>query len=148
MPTATSTIEINVPPGVLMEVITDFEAYPSFVTDIQSARVVSHDVAEGREVWNVAFTLNMIRRLNYTLRLERRGQESVRWSLVEGSFRTNEGGWTLTPLDHGTRTLATYVVDLDVGMFIPGSVMKTLIQHNLPSTLAAFKARAEARAAS
>ncbi len=148
MPAATSTIEINVPPAVLMAVITDFEAYPSFVTDMQSARVLSHDVGEGREVWNVAFSLNMIRKLSYTLRLERRGLESVRWSLAEGSFRTNEGGWTLVPLDSGARTRATYEVDLDVGMFIPGSVMKTLIQHNLPSTLAAFKARAEARASS
>ncbi len=148
MPAASTTIEINVPPAVLMGVITDFEAYPSFVTDMQSSRVVSHEVEGEREVWTVAFTLNMIRKLSYTLRLERRGQESVRWSLVEGSFRTNEGGWTLAPLDGGARTLATYEVDLDVGMFIPGSVMKTLVQHNLPSTLAAFKARAEARAAS
>jgi coenzyme Q-binding protein COQ10 len=148
MPAARHTLDIDVSPAVLMAVITDFAAYPTFVTDMQSAEVRSHEGDADHDVWTVAFALHMIRKLTYTLRLERQGVERLRWSLVEGSFRTNEGGWTLEPLDGGTRTRATYEVDLDVGMFIPGSVMKTLVEHNLPRTLAAFKARAEARAVS
>jgi ribosome-associated toxin RatA of RatAB toxin-antitoxin module len=63
--------------------------------------------------------------------------------MLEGSFKSNEGGWTLEPIDGGRRTRATYEVDLDVGMFVPGSVMKTIVEQDLPRTLAAFKGRAE-----
>ena len=51
----------------------------------------------------------------------------------------------LEPLDEGRRTRATYCIDLDVGMFIPKSVLNTIVGNSLPATLAAFKREAEAR---
>ena len=51
MPSATREIEINVPPDVLMSVITDFESYPEFIPEMVSARVVR----QHGDTWEVAF---------------------------------------------------------------------------------------------
>jgi ribosome-associated toxin RatA of RatAB toxin-antitoxin module len=141
MPTAQRTIDIDVTPEQLMGVLVDFPNYPRFLADMEEA-VVLRSEADGA-VLTVKFSVRIIRRLSYTLRLERDGVRSLRWTLVEGAFRSNNGGWDLEPIAGGTRTRATYMLDVDPGMFVPGSVTKTLLEHNLPATLSAFKARAE-----
>jgi ribosome-associated toxin RatA of RatAB toxin-antitoxin module len=146
MPVARREVVVDVPPSVLMTVLTDFGAYPLFLPAMEEASVLARSEDGARASWTVRFAIRIVRRLSYTLRLERDGDLRLRWSLLEGAFRSNDGGWTLEPLDGGSRTRATYEVDLDVGMFVPGSVIKTLVDQDLPRTLAAFKARAEARA--
>lgn len=140
MPVARRTIEIDVPPARLMAVITDFARYPSFLPEMEEATVLRQD----GDAWDVRFAVRIIRRLEYTLHLVREDDQRLSWTLIEGVFRSNTGGWDLEPLDGGARTRATYTLDLDTGMFVPGSVLRTLLDHNLPATLAAFKARAEA----
>ncbi len=139
MPAATSTVDFAVPPALLMRVITDFSAYPRFIPEMEEAVVL---VDEG-DAWTVRFAVRMIRRLEYTLRLVRESDLRLSWTRVEGVFRANDGSWDLEPRDEGRATRAVYRVDLDLGMFVPGSVMKTLVEVHLPATLAAFKLRAE-----
>lgn len=139
MPAALRRIEIDVPPEALMRIITDFAAYPQFLPEMEEAAILRH---EG-DTWVVRFAVRIIRRIEYTLELVRIDPLHLRWTMVEGAFKANNGGWDLTPLDGGARTLAEYRLDLDLGMFVPGSVLKTLLEHNLPATLQAFKARAE-----
>ena len=141
MPAARCTVEVDVSPAALMAVIVDFSAYPTFLPEMEEATVLRYDC----DVWVVRFALRVLRRLDYTLRLERRSATMLRWSLVEGAFKANNGGWDLVGLGEGVRTRAEYHVDLDVGTFVPGSLMKTLIHSSLPAMLAAFKKEAEAR---
>ena len=144
MPAAHTTVEVDAAPAVLMGIITDFGRYPQFLADMEEAVVLRgpDEGPQGTE-WTVRFAVRVIRRLEYTLRLWRPNDAELRWSLVEGVFKANDGGWTLTPLDGGARTHARYDLEIELGMFVPGSVMKTLVERNLPATLAAFKARAE-----
>ena len=58
-------------------------------------------------------------------------------------MKSNVGGWTLKDLGDG-RTEATYGLDVVVkGLFVPGSIRTKLTEGTLPSTLEAFKNRAE-----
>ncbi len=139
MPAASKSVEVNATPERLMSVITDFTRYPRFLPEMEEATLIRR---EG-DVWTVKFAVRIVRKLEYTLRLEKQSDVKLRWTLVEGAFKANNGGWDLVALDGGTRTRATYTIDLDIGMFVPGSVLKTVLEHNLPSTLAAFKAQAE-----
>lgn len=141
MPTARRSIDVDVPPAELMRVITDFAGYPRFLTDMEEATVLRSEPGD----WTVKFAVRIIRRIEYTLRLRQLSETRLRWSLVEGAFKSNDGGWELDALDGGTRTRATYELSIDLGMFVPGSVLKTLLEHNLPATLEAFKKRAEKR---
>jgi ribosome-associated toxin RatA of RatAB toxin-antitoxin module len=139
MPAARRTIEVSVPPEKLMALVTDFAAYPRFLPEMEEATILRRD----GDVWVVRFAIRVVRRLEYTLRLEKHTPTRLRWSLVEGAFKANNGGWDLTATPAGTS--AEYHIDLDVGMFVPGSVMKTLVETSLPATLAAFKKEAERR---
>lgn len=139
MPVAHRSIDIDVPAAALMRVICDFAAYPRFLPDMEEATVLR---AEPNR-WTVRYAVRIIRRVEYTLSHVREGDTRLRWSLVEGAFKSNNGGWDLEPLDDGARTRANYTLDIDLGMFVPGSVLKTLLEQNLPTTLAAFKRRAE-----
>ncbi len=129
-----------------MAVITAFSDYPEFLPHMKSARVL----AESKDAWEVAFTLEIVRRLDYTLRLRRStmpdGRLRLDWSLVQGVFRSNEGSWTLEACAEGTR--ATYDIAIVLGMFVPRSIQNTLSRSGLPTTLEAFKQRAESSAPS
>lgn len=142
MPRAQHTVEIDAPPAQVMAVLTDFASYPSFLPDMSAAEVVRH----AGEVWEVRFRLRLIRELEYTLQLTRTGDRALRWTLLEGAFKSNEGGWSLAPLDGGARTRADYEIDVSLGLFVPGNILRSLVERSLPETLRAFKAESERRA--
>ena len=141
MPAAQRTVEIAVPPDQLMAVITDFPSYPTFLPDMEQVEVLR----EGGGLWEVRFSVFVVRRFQYTLRLVRPDPLHLNWSLVEGAFLANDGGWELSPIDDGSRTRASYRIDLQVGMYVPGNIVRSLVDRSLPDTLARFKAEAERR---
>jgi ribosome-associated toxin RatA of RatAB toxin-antitoxin module len=143
MPAQTLTVDIDASPERVMEVITDFRAYPDFLPEMEAVQLLR----ESEDEWEVRFAVRVIRRLTYTLRLARGGPLKLEWSLIEGAFKANDGSWTLEELDEGARTRATYGIDLQVGMFVPGNIVRSLTERSLPETLARFKAEAERRAA-
>ena len=138
MASATASIEASCSPAAFLSVVTDFERYPEFVEDLVDVRIRSH----GENVWEVAFGLQIVRRLEYTLRLEQVSPTRVQWSLLEGVFRANSGSWTLEPLENGG-CKATYEVEIQLGMYVPKSLMKTLVGRALPQMLQRFRDRAE-----
>ncbi|MSP55839.1 MAG: hypothetical protein EXR69_09595 [Myxococcales bacterium] len=145
---AACTVTVHAPPSRLLSEILDFPAYPLFISDMRRAVVVQHST--GGTEWTVAFEAEVVRALNYTLQIWRApdlpdGSNVVRWSLVDGAlFKANEGSWTLRPLDGpAPRTLATYEIRVELGVFVPASLMASLIGTSLPGIVAAFKARAE-----
>lgn len=141
MPAAQHTVEIDAPLPMVVAVITDFAAYPRFLPDMDEATVIHARPGE----WEVAFSVRVIRPLRYTLRLVAVSPTEITWSLLEGAFRSNEGGWSLEALGP-TRTRATYRIDVAVGLYVPGNIVRSLIERSLPDTLARFKAEAERRA--
>lgn len=141
MPRASLSVDIDAPPAVVMDVITDFASYPRFLPDMSAASVVR----QGEGSWEVRFTLRLIRDLIYTLQLTREGAHTLRWTLLEGAFKSNEGRWTLSPLGDGGQTRARYDIDVAVGMYVPGNIVRSLVERSLPETLAAFKAESERR---
>ena len=139
MPVATHRAVIRAEVGQVMAVITDFESYPSFLPEIEEAKIVSR---EG-DSWEVQFQVQIIRRLSYTLRLTQHGPASLTWTLVEGTFKTNQGSWKLEETEEGTR--AEYRIDLQIGHFVPSSIVRSLVGRTLPETVSRFKAETERR---
>ena len=141
MPSARQSIEVDATPERIMAVLTDFEAYPHFLPEIEQ---VEHIRAEG-DSWEVRFHAHVIRPLQYTLRLERRGVERLCWTHVSGLFTSNDGSWELEPLESegSPRTRATYTIDLVLGVFVPQALVNSLVGVSLPDMLGRFKERAE-----
>lgn len=141
MASVTRTIFINAPIERVFAVITDFAAYPQFLPDVTSARVLR----TAGDTQDVQFSLKLMTTVQYTLRMQLDSPQGVAWHLVEGQFmRSNSGSWALRTVADGTE--AIYTVDIGLGMLVPKLITNALVEGNLPTTLAAFKARAEASA--
>ncbi|MFT5685464.1 MAG: ribosome-associated toxin RatA of RatAB toxin-antitoxin module [Myxococcota bacterium] len=140
MPSARQSITIQAPPASVMALITDFATYPEFLPEIQTTEILHTEPG----AWEVRFTVEVIRRLSYTLRLVQDGPLSLSWTLLEGVFRSNDGGWTLTA-DSDDATTANYRIDVSLGMFVPGNIVHSLVDRGLPLTLQRFKDEAERR---
>lgn len=141
---AAAEVDIRVPVGVLMDLILDFEAYPEFLPEVRSAKVLRRDA----DAWEVSLELQLLRPLRYTIRAvraedEEDGEQTLRWSLIEGRLRSNEGAWTLTPLEDGSGCRVRWEADVQVGVYLPGGLIKTLTDRRLPALLARFQQRAE-----
>ena len=139
MAEAERCIEVLAPPETVFAVITDYASYPDFLPEIESATVLSRSPGFAR----VRFVLRVVKTVCYTLDLVEEAPTSVRWTLREGDLRQNAGSWSLEAVQGGTR--ATYSVQVEVGMFVPGAIVSRLVGETLPATLEAFRTRAETR---
>jgi len=151
MPSAHQSVVVQASPEALREVIVDFKRYAEFLPSVQEATVLRGSPNQGSE-WTVAFRVSVIRALTYTLRLweeepARGGATVIQWSLIEGRlFKAIEGSWCLKPLTGPSGevwTTATYQIQVDLEVFLPGPLLSLLTDSSLPQTLAAFKLRAE-----
>ena len=120
--------------------ITDYASYPEFLADMEEATILSRN--DG--VADVRFTVNLIKRVTYTLTLVEKAPHSLTWSLKEGPFKVSDGQWALEALPNG-HTRALYEVEVKVAAFVPKAISSKLVGKTVPALLAAFKSRAEQR---
>src|SRR5579864_4846221 len=112
-----STLTIDVRRPVIMAVIADFAAYPQWASGVRAAEVVQAG-DDGRPA-QVRFTLDAgIIRDKYVLGYTWRGDDEVRWELVErGSMISGVTSAYLLADDPGGGTKVTY--ELAVGLLVP-----------------------------
>ena len=140
---ATRSIVVHTPPEKLYQVVVDYEAYPKFLDNMKSAKILRRD---GSKV-EVEFEVVLLgKAIAYTLLFDETLNKGIKWTLVKSSFmKENNGGWNLRPEGEG-KTHATYSLEVKVSLFIPKSVSTALAGAELPKVLEAFKKRAEASA--
>ena len=72
--------------------------------------------------------------------MSEKGTEKIEWEFAGGDlFKSSNGSWVLE--DQAGKTKATYSVDAEFKMFVPGPVAKTLISVNLPNMMSAYHKR-------
>ena len=138
MPGTQQDIHIAVRPEDFFSVITDYEHYPEFLDEMEAVKLLSRigDTAE------VQFSVNLIKRITYTLILTENEPLSLTWKLKEGPFKISNGSWTLKRTADG-HTHAHYAIEVKVAAFVPKSISSRIVGTTVPALLNAFKARAE-----
>ena len=138
MAKVSESIEIDAAPETCFKVITDYEKYPSFLKETKSV-VVRKKTGQTAEV---TYTIEVIKRISYTLKMIGKAPSTITWSLLEGEMmKKNSGEWNLKGTNGKTR--ATYSVDIEFGIFVPGMISKMLVGSNLPTMLKSFKKKIE-----
>jgi ribosome-associated toxin RatA of RatAB toxin-antitoxin module len=148
MAVVSKEVVVDVPVERFFDLVVDYERYPEFVPGIRACRVKQ---AGGEK--HVEYELDLgVKKIRYVLRHEEARPARVSWSLVSGDMmKTSNGSWTLA--DEGGKTRATYSVEIQVSKppLVPQAIIDRvsdeLTRVQLPKTLEAFKARAEARRA-
>jgi ribosome-associated toxin RatA of RatAB toxin-antitoxin module len=145
MARTTSDIVIDASADEIMDVIADFEAYPSWATGMKTADVVS-TTADGRAE-QVHFVLDATPiRDEYDLGYVWDGDRSVSWSLVEpGSMlKSMDGAYTLESAGDG-RTRVTYQLAVDVSIPLLGMLKRKAEKVIIDTALKGLKKQVEAR---
>lgn len=141
MPGAEQSILIAVSPKVIYDVVLDVESYPEFLPETKQVTLLKdgkNPVAE--------FEISVIKKIHYTLKFSPTPHKKIAWTLVDSDlFKKNNGSWTFAPEGKG-KTLATYAVDIDLGLMVPGMISRRLVGSSLPAMLKRFKERAEGMA--
>ena len=104
MSSASRDIVIKVTPKDFFDVISDYERYPDILPEMKTARIIHRD--EAKVV--AEFSINIIRRVSYTLAMVERPPYRLEWELVDGPFTKNTGFWELEDLGNG-QTLAHFL---------------------------------------
>jgi coenzyme Q-binding protein COQ10 len=136
---ATRSIVINAPVEKVFDVITQYEKYGEFLSEVKEVRTSGR---QGNEV-NVHYKIDVVKTIKYTIRAKEERPTRMSWTFVEGEFmKDNKGHWLLEPAGEG-KTKATYTVEMALGALVPKSVVNALVETSLPKMLEAFKRRAE-----
>lgn len=131
--------EMDVPIGALRSVISDFESYPKFLTEVKAARILGGDL---KSKMHVSFELEIIKRFQYELEFSFNGGD-ISWVLTGSNFfKTNTGKWNLTEKSPST-THVLYELDVSFGFLVPGWISSKLTETSLPKMLDSFEKRAK-----
>jgi coenzyme Q-binding protein COQ10 len=136
---ATRSIVINAPMEKIWKVITDYERYPEFLSEVKKTRTANR---KGNEV-DVHYEAEVVKTIKYTLHFKEEPPSKLSWSFIEGDYmKNNRGGWTLEDVGNG-QVKATYNIEVELGSFVPKTLVNGLVDGQLPKVLEAFKKQAE-----
>jgi uncharacterized membrane protein len=123
------------------DAIADFDTYPDWQEAVQECEVLSRD-RSGR-ARRVRFAIDAkVKRVSYTLDYSYDEPHAVRWDFVEGDPKDLDGEFLFEEEPDGT-TLATYVLRLDAGVWLPGPIAKILKDQVMKRAVDDLKRRVE-----
>jgi len=133
------TVEIfDCTPDQLFSIITDYENYGDFISEIDYCEIIEDE--GDRKL--VEYNINMVKTFTYRLWMEKTDDYKVEWSLESGDlFKVSNGSWELEA--DGDQTKATYSVEAQFKMFIPGPIAKKAMNVNLPNMMRSYRERIE-----
>jgi carbon monoxide dehydrogenase subunit G len=136
--------EIAAPPGDVLTVITDFDAYPEWA-GVQSAEILARD-AEGRPAEVAMKVSQMGVDAAYTLAYTYAPKdEGLSWITKEasGAVKDVTGEYVLEPAGEGTKV--TYRLALELGIPLPGLIKRQAQKQVINTALGGLKKRVEGR---
>ena len=142
---ATQQMEVGASPQRTWQVLTDFDDYPTWATDLKAASVVSHD-DEGRPLEVDYRAAAMGRSTSYRLRYDySRAPHVLAWKLVRGDItRKLDGSYALEPVDgEPDRTLVTYHLEVDLLVPLPGFVKRRAESRIVSTALRSLRTHLE-----
>ena len=134
-------IAITGSPSQCFDAITDYETFPEWQRAVKQVDVLSRDRdGRGKEV---AFEIDAkVKTVRYTLDYRYEAPHHVTWVYVEGDPKDVDGELVLEDQGDGS-TLATYSINIDPGVWLPGKVVSLLNEQVMHGALEDLKRRVE-----
>jgi hypothetical protein len=142
---ATQTMEIAASPERILEVLLDFDAYPTWARDLKGVSVEARD-ERGRANEVTFRAAAMGRSTSYTLHYHYDDQpHRMSWELVRGDImRDILGSYLLEPVPGETgRTNVTYDLRVDLVVPLPGFVKRRAEARIINTALRQLRQRLE-----
>jgi ribosome-associated toxin RatA of RatAB toxin-antitoxin module len=159
---ATAAAVIDAPPEVVWSIVSDCANYkntmPSIIESaaIKSEKPTAADGANAVEIRHCRVVADLPFPFADLVSVTR-GVMTVdpgklwqrKWRFTDGDYNVNNGSWTVTPWgSDGKRALATYRIQAEPKVPLPGPMLASIQQGKLPEVLTKLRATAKKRAAS
>ena len=127
-----ATFEVDVPAEVLLDALWDVTQFPRLFPDVKHTRVLRR----AEDELDVEHEIDaVLRRVRYVLRRTRdRARGRISWMELSGDLRRVRGGWQVTPTEKGCHVV--YTAFVDVGRFVPTSVVRDLAMRKIDEMIA------------
>ena len=137
----THSVLIDAEPAVCFDTITAYETFPEWQAAVKEVDVLSRDKdGRGRDV---RFDIDAkVREVSYTLRYSYEPPRRITWDYVDGDVKSVDGEYVFEGQGDGT-TRATYTLDIDPGVWLPGPVKKMLTDQVMKRSVEDLKRRVE-----
>lgn len=143
MAQTTGDIVIEAAPSDVMDVIADFDAYPTWATGVTNIDVL--EIGNAGRARRVRFTLDASPiKDTYILVYEWNSDFEVTWSIDEAGsmLKTMDGAYILTPEDNGS-TQVTYQLSVELSIPILGLLRRKAEKVIIDTALKGLKTRVE-----
>jgi ribosome-associated toxin RatA of RatAB toxin-antitoxin module len=137
----THSVLIDAEPAVCFDAITAYETFPEWQAAVKAVDVLSRDKdGRGRDV---RFDIDAkVREVSYTLRYSYEPPHLITWDYVDGDVKSVDGEYVFEDQGDGT-TRATYSLDIDPGVWLPGPVKRMLTDQVMKRSVEDLKRRVE-----
>lgn len=106
---ATTAVAMNQSPEEVFKIITDFESYNCYQSQIVKTEVKSRTPTNAKVAFAMEIDYALLKiPLKYTLNYTFNPPTTISWKWAEGDVPSQQGSWTLIPLEGGKRTLAFF----------------------------------------
>lgn len=117
------------------KIVADYEKYSEFLPEVKSCKVIK---SEGNKKL-VEYQISVLKNFKYVLQMTETPQ-LISWEFSSGDlFKSSVGSWKLE--DEAGNCRATYTIDAQFTMFVPGPVANALVSVNLPSMISSYQKR-------
>ncbi len=133
---AQKTEVFNCTPEEFYNIVSDYEKYPEFLSEVKDAKVIKEE--ENKKL--VEFTVSVMKDFSYRLWITEEPNEKISWVFDSGDiFKVSNGHWKLE--DEAGKTRAEYWVEAKFNLLVPKFVANTLVSVNLPNMMSAYHKR-------
>ena len=136
MADAQTTELFDCTPEEFFNLVSDYEKYPEFLTEVSDCHIVETD--GNRKL--VEYSVSLIKKFKYKLWMVEEAPNKITWTLDSGDiFKVSNGSWHIT--DEGGKARASYKVEAKFKGFVPSPIAKGLVSVNLPNMISSYKKR-------
>lgn len=136
MAEAKTTELFNCSQDDFFKIISDYEKYPEFLSEVKDCRIIKSEGARHL----VEYTVSVVKEFSYRLWMTQEPPNRISWVFESGDlFKLSNGYWDLQ--EEAGKTRATYAVDAKFNLFVPGPIAKALVSVNLPNMMSSYHKR-------
>jgi hypothetical protein len=131
-----AVVDVDASPQRVWRVMTDCASAKVMISTLTSCRTVEGDQARGWDVREHITRRNLIfPRMRIVFRSDYEPYSRIRFRLVDGDLKVEQGEWRLQPLDGGRRTRVFYDNRLAVDWPVPKALMREALRKDTPKVL-------------
>lgn len=139
-----AVVDVNASPEKVWRIMTDCAAAKVMISTLASCRILQGEQAKGWDIREHVTRRNLIfPGMRIVFRSDYEPFTRIRFRLVEGDLKVEQGEWRLQALDGGRRTRVFYDNRLAVDWPVPKALMREALRKDTPKVLANLRRACE-----